>query len=110
MLFSRDYRRPFWRGLLHAFFVMLYCIFISLIYLSAEPLFANEIGLLIRVIFAIFVIVLSVGVCGYLIFFDLIKKILHQHFKAGTVMLASALGWLFIFLVIFVMGLSLAIS
>lgn len=104
MLFSRDYRRPFWRGLSHAILVVLYVIFISLIYLTVTPLFQHVGGLLIEVVFGLFVTVLTVAICGYFIFFEPLKKMLHHHFKAGTVMLASTLGWLFIFLVVFVMG------
>lgn len=105
MIFARDYQRPFWRGFFHAVMVTLYCAFLSLVLLSLQGLFYDEIGPVIRLVFFMFLMVLSVGVCGYLIFFEPIKKILHHHFKASAVMMASTLGWLFIFLIIFLIGL-----
>jgi len=105
MIFSRDYRRPFWRGFVHALLVVLYGIFISLIILSLDGLFQDEIGIAIQVAVWFFLIVLSVATCGYLIFYEPTKKLLHHHFKAASVMMGSTLGWLFVFLVIFLIGL-----
>lgn len=104
MLLSRDLRRPFWRGFAHALGVMFYIIFVSLIYLSVTPFFTGDAGLLMEVVFGLFLTTLSVAMCGYFIFFEPLKKMLHHHFKAGTVLLASTLGWLFVFLIIFVVG------
>ena len=105
MIFARDYQRPFWRGFFHAVAISLYCSFIALVLLSLKGLFYDEIGPVIRLVFMLFLLVLSAGVCGYLIFFEPIKKVLHHHFKASAVMMASTLGWLFVFLIIFLIGL-----
>lgn len=108
MLFSKNYRKPFWRGLFHAIIVALYCIFISLVYLSlAQIIQVNEILPLIRFTFWLFFALVSIAVCGYFVFFESMKHILNRDFKAGSVMLASTLGWLFIFLIIFILGFAL---
>ena len=85
--------------------VSLYSIFMGIVLMSLKGLFYDEIGPVIRLIFTLFLLALSAGVCGYLIFFEPIKKVLHHHFKASAVMMASTLGWLFIFVVIFLVGL-----
>lgn len=110
MLFQRDYRRPFWRGLLHAVAVVIYSLFISLIILSLDGLFQNSIGYVVQFAFWIFLLVLSIGVCGYLIFYQPIEYVLKHHFRAASVMMASTLGWLLIFLTIFLIGLVLSIA
>ncbi len=85
--------------------VMLYCIFVSLVVLSLNNLFGDDIGVAIQFVVWLFLVVLSVAVCGYFIFYESMKKVIHHHFKAGSVMMASTLGWLFVFLVIFLVGL-----
>lgn len=109
MIFARDYQRPFWRGFFHAVLVSFYCVFISLIVLSLRSLFDGDIGLVIQVSFGLFLTVLTAAVCGFLIFFEPIKKVLHHHFRAAAVMMASTLGWLFVFLLIFLIGLVLTL-
>ena len=104
MLLSRDLRRPFWRGLFHAIAVVLYIIFVSLIFLSVTPLFTGNAGALMEIVFGLFLTTLSIALCGYFIFFEPLKKMLHHHFQAGSVMLFSTLGWLFVFLLLFVVG------
>ena len=110
MLFSRDYRQPFWRGLLHAFAVAVYSLFISIIIMSLDRLFQDSIGYVIQFAFWIFLLVLSMGVCGYLIFYEPIEKVLRHHFRAASVMLASTLGWLLIFMIVFLIGLTFTIA
>lgn len=105
LLLDRDYRRPFWRGFLHAVLVTLYALFATLVIFSLNGLYRGEIGPVIQWTFGFFLVVLSCAVCGYLIFYEPIKKILHHHFKAGQMMLMSTLGWLFVFMVIFLLGL-----
>lgn len=105
MLISRDYQRPFWRGFLHAGLVVVYCLFITLVVFSLSYLFIDEVGVFIRMVFQFFLLVMSVAVCGYLIFFEAIVKSMHHHFKAASVMLLSTFGWLFIFLIVFLLGL-----
>lgn len=105
MLLSRDYRLPFWHGLFHAVLVVIYTLFLSLILLQLEYLFGDGVGDVIQLAFFIFLSFLTLGVCGWLIFYEPLKKIVHHHFKAATVMLASTIGWLFIFLIIFLAGL-----
>lgn len=109
MLFSRDYQKPFWRGFFHAVFVALYSVFISLVVLSLRALFNGEIGAVIQTVFWIFLAFLSLAVCGYLIFYEPMKKVIHLHFKAAGVLMASTLGWLFVFLIIFLIGLVLSL-
>lgn len=105
MHFSRDYRRPFWHGFLHASLVVIYTLFVALIITQMNYLFATDIGEIIKLAFGLFLLVLSVAICGGLIFYEPIKKSLHFHFKAATVMLLSTLGWLFIYLMVFLYGL-----
>ncbi|NCO05316.1 MAG: hypothetical protein GW939_04200 [Candidatus Magasanikbacteria bacterium] len=102
---SRDYRRPFWRGLLHALLVVAYCVFISLVYLSIDQLYAGEIEYIVQIVFGLFASVVSIAICAYLIFYEPIKKLLKHHFRAASVMMMSTLGWLLIFVLIFLMGL-----
>lgn len=110
MLFARDYQRPFWRGFFHAVLVASYTIFLSIVVLSLNLLFGGSIGVVIRWAFYFFLAVLSFAVCGYLIFYEPMKKILHQHFKAGTVMMVSTIGWLFVFKIIFLVGLVMTVG
>ena len=110
MLFSRDYRRPFWRGFAHAVLIVLYVLFISLVFLAMTPLFQHVAGPLIELVFGLFISIFSLAVCAYLIFFEPLKKMLHHHFRAGSVMLASTLGWLFLFLLLFLIGFILTLQ
>ncbi|MBT3816771.1 MAG: hypothetical protein HOE80_00270 [Candidatus Magasanikbacteria bacterium] len=105
MLFSRDYRRPFWLGLAHAVLVIVYVLFVSLLIMQMSYLFNGQIAQVLQMAFGLFLLILSVAVCAWLIFYEPIKKLLHHHFKAATVMLLSTIGWLFIFMIIFIMGL-----
>lgn len=107
MLFSRDYQKPFWRGLFHALTVVFYSFFIALVSLSLEPLFNGEIGAVVRAVVWTFLAFLSIAVSGYLIFYEPMKTLVRQHFKAASVMIASTFGWLFVFLIIFLLGLVL---
>ncbi len=109
MIFSRDYRRPFWHGLLHAGLVVVYLVFVALIVEQLQTLYRGEIGMVIQYAFGLFLVVLSTALCAGLIFDEPIKKLLHHHFRAATVMLLSTLGWLFVFLIIFVVGLVLSL-
>ena len=105
MIFARDYQKPFWRGFLHAVVITGYSLFLSIILLSLRKLFNGEIGVVISWTLGIFLLFLSLALLGYLVFFEPMKKIMHHHFKAAAVMLGSTLGWLFVFLVIFLAGL-----
>jgi len=105
MIFKRDYREPFWRGLLHAVVVTVYLFFVALLAMQLKYLYLGEIAEAIQLAFGLFLTVLSVAVCAWLIFYEPMKKLLHHHFRAATVMLTSTIGWLFIFMVIFVVGL-----
>lgn len=105
MIFSRDYRRPFWRGFIHSVFVVMYCLFITTVILSLNVLYQGEIGAVIQMTLALFITVLSVAVCAYLIFYEPMQYIMHSRAKAGQVMMISTLGWLIIFLIIFLLGL-----
>ncbi len=105
MFFSTDYRKPFWIGFLHACIVLLYTIFTVLIYLSITPLFLGIISPIIEMVFGLFLTVVSLAIGAYFIFFAPLKLMLHHGFKQGTVMLASTLGWLFLFLLLFIVGL-----
>lgn len=105
MLFSRDYRKPFWHGLFHALLVVVYVLFLALIVSQLNYLFRGEVGEVIRYAFGLFLAILSTAMCAWLIFYEPVKYLFHHHFKAATVMLLSTLGWLFIFLVIFIFGL-----
>jgi hypothetical protein len=105
MFFSTNYQKPFWVGFLHAIIVLLYTIFTALIYLSITPLFASINIVLIEVVFGLFLTIVSLAIGAYFIFFAPLKLMLHHGFKHGTVMLASTLGWLFLFLLFFIVGL-----
>lgn len=110
MLFSRDYRRPFWRGFFHALAVVIYATFVSMVFLSLDTLYAGDVAPVIRLVFGLFLVILTIAVCGYLIFYEPIKQILHHHFKAASTMIWSTLGWLFVFLIIFLIGLVLTLG
>ncbi|MCF6276436.1 MAG: hypothetical protein L3J07_01160 [Candidatus Magasanikbacteria bacterium] len=105
MLFSKNYRRPFWRGFTHAIAVVFYCLFVSTMLLSFDSLFNGEIASVIQVTFGLFLFVVSASVIAYLIFFEPMKKTIHKSFKAASVMLMSTFGWLFVFLSVFIIGL-----
>lgn len=110
MLFQPNYRKPFWKGLFHALIVLFYCLFISLVYLSLSQVIGENVLPLVQVSFWLFFTLVSLVICGYFVFFEPMKKILNNEFKAGAVMIASTLGWLFIFLVIFILGFALNFS
>jgi hypothetical protein len=110
MFLSTDYRKPFWIGFLHATIVLLYTVFTALIYLSITPLFNGVTVPIIEVIFGLFLTIVSLAIGAYFIFFAPLKLMLHHGFKQGTVMLASTLGWLFLFLLIFIVGLVVTFS
>jgi hypothetical protein len=105
MLFKRDYQKPFWQGFFHAVGVVFYILFISIVLLSLNQLFLPDLNLVIQLAFLIFLTVLSTAVCAYFIFYSPLKLVVHRHFKAASVMIASTFGWLFIFLIIFLLGL-----
>ncbi len=109
-LFSRDYRRPFWRGFFHALAVVIYSTFITLVFISLETLYDGDIAPVIQLVFSLFLVIISISVCAYLIFFEPIKKTLHKHYRAANTMLWSTFGWLFIFVIIFLIGLVLTIG
>ncbi len=107
MHLSRDYRQPFWHGFFHASLVMIYTLFLALLLRQLDVLFSGGIAPVIRLAFQLFLLIFSVAVCAGLIFYEPVKKLLHFHFKAATVMLLSTFGWLFIYLIIFIYGLLL---
>lgn len=110
MNLSRDYRRPFWHGFFHAVLVVAYLLFISLVILQIEGLYQGRVGEVVRTTFNLFLVVLSVAMCAWLIFYEPLKKLLKFHFRAASVMLISTLGWLFTFMIIFLVMLSVTIS
>lgn len=110
MIFSRDYRQPFWHGLLHAGLVVVYVFFLALLVTQMQQLYRGEIGVVIQYAFGLFLVILSVALCAWLIFYEPFKKLIHHHFKAATVMLLSTLGWLFVFMTIFIVGLVLSLA
>lgn len=110
MFFRRNYQTPFWRGLLHAVMVMLYTIFVSLLMMSLNSLYMGGISQVIQFTFLVFVLVVSLAIYIYLIFFEPVRMVLHQHFKAGTIMIWSTLGWLFVFMCLFVLGLAFTLN
>lgn len=105
MTMSRDYQKPFWLGFFHAAAVAVYSLFLAIVLLSLRRLFQDDIEPVISVAFGIFVLLLSLALLGYLIFFEPMKRVMHHHFKAAAVLLGSTLGWLFAFLIIFLVGL-----
>lgn len=107
MIFSTDYQRPFWKGLFHAVIVVFYCLFVSMLYLSLVDMVRENVFALARLAFWLFFGLVSVAIVGYFIFFEPMKKILNNNFKAGAVMVASTLGWLFTFLIVFILGFAL---
>ncbi len=107
MFFSTNYRRPFWKGLFHALMVVFYCLFISLMYLSLVDIVKEQVLAVVRLTFWLFFGLVSVAIVGYFIFFEPMKKLLNNEFKVGAVMIASTLGWLFTFLIIFILGFAL---
>lgn len=105
MIFASKYRKSFWHGLFHAMLIVVYTFFLTLMVLQLQSLYQGEIGLVIRTAFGLFLAVISVGVYGWLLFFEPVKLLFHHHFKEGTVLMLSTLGWLFIFLMVFLFGL-----
>lgn len=108
MTYGRDYQKPFWRGFLHAILVAGYSLFLAVVVLSLRRLF-GDMGPVVMVAFYIFISLLSLALLGYLIFFEPMKSIMHHHFKSAAVLLGSTLGWLFAFLIIFLVGLVLTL-
>lgn len=104
MLFHRDLRKPFWRGFLHAIVLTLYIFFVAIISYSMPHLFGTDIDIVIRWAFYLFITVLTLAAAGYLVFYEPMKHVLRSQFKRGTVMLTSTIGWLFVFLVVFLLG------
>ncbi len=109
MKLSRDYRKPFWHGLLHAVLVTTYLFFVALVIMQLEALYQGRVGEVIKLTFSLFLVVLSVAVCGWLIFYEPVKKLLKFHFRAATTMMISTIGWLFIFMTIFLVMLAVTI-
>lgn len=105
MLFHRDFQRPFWRGFLHAVTMTLYILFIALLTYSIPHLFMSGVGIVIEWAFYLFIVILTLAVAAYLIFYEPMRHIVHHHFKRATVMIVSTIGWLFVFLIIFILGL-----
>jgi len=105
MLFQRDFQRPFWQGFVHAVILTMYVIFVAIISYSMPLLLGTDIDIVIQWAFYIFIVVLSLALGGYLIFYEPIKSILHNHTKRATVMIISTIGWLFVFLIVFLLGL-----
>lgn len=85
-----------------------YSLFLAVVVLSLRRLL-GDMGSVVTVAFCIFISLLSLALLGYLIFFEPMKSIMHNHFKSATVLLGSTLGWLFSFLVIFLVGLVLTL-
>ncbi len=109
MIFSRDYRRPFWHGFFHALLVTVYSLFLALIVMQMNYLYQGDVGIVFRTAFNLLLIIVSVAICAALIFYQPIRNMMHHHFRAATVMLLSTLGWLFIFVIIFLIGLSVTL-
>lgn len=105
MTFARDYQKPFWRGFFHAVGIAAYSLFLAVVLLSLKRLFNGEISIVVGVSFLVFIALLSIALVGYLIFFEPMKRLMHHHFKPAAVMLGSTLGWLFVFMVVFLAGL-----
>lgn len=105
MLLKRDYQQPFWRGFFHAVIVTLYSIFIGALSFSLQYLYVDEIDFVTRWSAAVFIIIVSLAVCGWVIFYEPMKRITHRDLKAGTVMMISTVGWLLLFFIVFILGL-----
>ena len=110
MFLNRDYRIPFWHGFFHAILVLVYVSFLALLVNQLGLVFQDDVGTVIRYTFLFFLGVVSVAICSALVFYEPIKKLLHHHFKGATIMLLSTIGWLFIFLIIFLFGLVMSIG
>ena len=78
--------------------------------MQLKNLYQSDVAVVIQMAFGFFLLVLSVAVCAWLIFFEPIKLVLQHHFKAATVMMLSTIGWLFVFLTVFLMGLVMTIA
>ena len=102
-------RKAFWHGLLHATYTTVYALFIGFVMTQIPMLFGGQIAVLIEMTFWVFTIILSVAVVGWLIFYEPVKYIFDKKYRAATVMLLSTLGWLFIFLIIFLLSLVLTL-
>ena len=77
--------------------------------MSLNRLFADQIPYIVQVAFWVFLFVVSVAICGYLVFYEPMDKLLRKHFRAASVMMMSTLGWLLIFMIIFLAGLALTL-
>jgi len=104
MLFHRDLQKPFWRGFFHAVVLTLYLFFVAIISFSMPKLFGNDTDIIYRCSFYLFLTVLTLAVSGYFIFYEPVKHMLRNQFQRSTVMLTSTLGWLFVFMIVFVLG------
>jgi hypothetical protein len=109
MIFARDYQKPFWRGFFHAVGITAYSLFLAAVLLSLKRLFNGEISRMVSVAFLVFISLLSIALTGYLMFFEPMKRMMRHHFKAAAMLLGSTLGWLFVFLIIFLVGLVLTL-
>lgn len=100
----KTYQKPFWMGLFHALSIVLYCTFISLVWMSITPLLDESIAPMMNLLIMIFVSLLSVAVVAYFIFFEPIKLTIHHHFKQASVLVMSTFGWLFVFLAMIIIA------
>lgn len=101
---NKKIRISFWKGLLHALAIVLYVMFISLVWISVSDALQAVYTPIINVVFGLFVLILSFGICAYFLFFEPFKLIVHKHFKPASVLIASTFGWLFVFLIVFLIG------
>lgn len=105
MLFQRDFQRPFWRGFIHAVTMTLYTLFVAILTYSMPKLFGTDVGVVVQWAFYLFLVILTLALGGYLIFYEPMRHIVHHQFKRATVMIVSTIGWLFVFLIVFILGL-----
>lgn len=103
MFFHKDYRKPFWHGLRHAVLAAFYSVFIALVVFSTDNVLASS-APFGRFLVRTFLAVISIGILGYLLFYEALVHDLKHDFKKAAVMLWSTLGWLFIFIMLFLIG------
>ncbi|MBU0596972.1 hypothetical protein KJ641_00685 [Patescibacteria group bacterium] len=93
-------KNPFWCGIIHAILIVLYVVSVAVTILFLSGINEPMLG----IFFFLILLVFSVSICGYLIFFEPARLMVAGKAKEAGKMLIATLSTLFIFVLIFLLG------
>lgn len=103
MFFISNSQQPFWDGLRHACGAMLYVVFAGVLVYALEPFITGLPSVFLLLFYAMLAVV-SFAILGILVFYAPVRSMYHHRFRTASVMMSSTVGWLLIFLIIFVLS------